>query len=237
MLSEQSSIIQYPTIKMERFGLIPLEFGGGAKYRLIWAPSRHITLTSPDQTITVPMYFGPYAIEPLGSPPTYDGANAWILEGWKAPHELYGGTEEQWNADPQMLNLGPYPRRGDFVRHETLRVNPSDANIEKLISWIEAGGKRRAIENQLHCIEQLEQKMRDKKRVFNDRIQNRMLPWAGQPVVGPGGSKGTKTVENTRSREELGLPDEKVMKAMKFKSPRFEIENAGDPDNTLATVT
>ena len=44
--AEASSIIHFPLIPMAQFnrtlGEIPVEFGGGNRYRVIWAPSRKI---------------------------------------------------------------------------------------------------------------------------------------------------------------------------------------------------
>ena len=196
---------------MERYGLIPVEFGGGPKYRIIWAPSRMVTLVGQEKTITVPMYCGPLALEPVGE--------CWILEGWKSPADLYAGTEEQWNTDPMMLNTGPYPRRGDYVLHEALSCNPAQASIEKLILWIEAGGKRRPIENAQFCQDALQRDMRDRKSKRDALIRDSMRPFGMEAFVGYGGQRATKTLPGLKSREELGLPAEGVTKAMRVRRP------------------
>ena len=199
---------------MARFGLIPAEFGGGNIYRLIWSPSRMVTLVGPDKTITVPLYVGPRALDPVGE--------CWLLERWLPPNELYAGTEEQWNADPKMLASGTYPKRGDYVLSEALSCTPSEANIEKLISWIEAGGKRRAIENQLAIQANLEKSLDAKKVVRDEIIRDAMIPYV-EAMVGYGGSRGTKTFPILKSAEELGLPFNGGTGVLKRKPVTFEV--------------
>src|SRR5277367_5744207 len=98
--------LQYPGIPMARFGLNDFLEN---KYRIIWAPSRMVTLTGAYRTMTISLYAGPTALEPVG--------DYWILEGWKSAMELTRLTKEQWEADPMMLNTGPFPAHGDYVRH------------------------------------------------------------------------------------------------------------------------
>jgi hypothetical protein len=218
MLESPASIIHYPTLPMARYGLVPDEYGGGPKYRIIWAPSRMVTLVR-EITITIPLYYGPQALEPIGE--------AWVVEEWKPPFEVYRGTEEDWNADPVMLCTGPYPRRGDWVLREALSCNPCEASIEKLISWLEAGGKRRQIENTEACVANLEKAMRDKKSKRDAMVRDMMRPWGAESYAAAGGGRNSKTYPLLKSREELGLPDEGVTKAMRVKNPvTYEVMTA-----------
>lgn len=199
---------------MSRFGLIPTEFGGGPKYRIIWAPSRRVVLTGVDKTMVVQMYCAPYAIEPVGE--------SWIIESWKSPTELAGSmTKEEWESNPMMLNTGPYPSRGGFIRRETLSCNPSDASIEKAVSWLEAGGKRRPIENALFCQDAQERSMKERHAKSRDLIRNAMRPFGMEAFSAAGGSRMTKTLGNLKTREELGLPAEGVMRAIR--PPKREV--------------
>lgn len=204
-------IVHYPGIPMTKYGLVDEAYGGGPKYRIIWAPSRMVTLTGVEKTMTIPMYAGPYALEPVG--------DFWILESWQSPQDYYAGTEDDWNADPMKLNLGPYPRRGEWIRRETLAVSPSDANIEKLITWLEAGGKRRPIENINACIENLDRVTEDRRQKRQALIGDAMRPFGMAPMVGYGGARTTKTLPVVRSRHELGLPSDGATKALRLKKP------------------
>jgi hypothetical protein len=225
MLETPTSIIFYPSIPMARFGLTPFQEN---KYRIIWAPSRMITLTGAEKTITVAMYVNTIrglhvypAIEPVGE--------HWILEGWKSAEGMTRLTKEQWEADPMMLNMGPFPARGDYVRHETLNVNPSDANIEKLITWIEAGAKRDYSDNVRFCEEALEADIADRKSKRDALMRNAMRPWGAESYAAAGGGRNSKTYPILKSREELGLPGEGVTKAMRPRRPAtYEVPQAAE---------
>lgn len=215
---ESGSVVTYPGIPMARFGLIPAEYGGGNKYRVIWAPSRMVTLVGRDKTMTIPMYAGPYAIEPVG--------DYWILEGWRSPLDICGPmTAEKWNANPMLLNTGPFPARGDYVRHETLACNPSDANIEKLITWIEEGRNRRAVDNFQACQSNMETSLADKKSKRDALIRNAMRPFnATDAMVGSGTrQRSTKTTPILKSREEAGLPDHGQTVALRGPRQFYEV--------------
>ena len=198
---ESGSVIFYPGISMTRFGLIPDEYGGGTKYRIIWAPSRMVTLTGREKTMTVPMYRGPLAIEPVGE--------FWILEGWVPPYQLAGNlTADEWNANPALLNTGPYPSKGDYIRRETLAVTPADANIEKLITWIEEGTKRTHSERLQACINNMEYDIDDRRKKRKDLVTNAMRPFGAETMIGYGGtelSRNSKTYKIVKSAEEVGI--------------------------------
>lgn len=209
--SPTTAVVHYPGIPMAKYGTIPAEAGGGNKYRIIWAPSRMVVLTGKDKTMTVSMYSGSYAIEPVG--------DYWILEGWRSCADLCGGpmTAKEWNANPVLLNTGPFPARGDYVRRETLAVNPSDANIEKLITWIEEGAKRSFGDNFYACRDNMDRSIMDRKNKRDALIRDSMRPYGAEPMVGYGGSRGTKNYPVIKSREELGLPAAGSTTALKSK--------------------
>lgn len=226
MLETIAQPILYPSIPMGRFGLIDEAYGGGPKYRLIWAPSRMVTLTGRYKTMTVPYYVNTYdqdtgqlvypAIEPVGE--------NWILEMWKGPWDLYRGTKDDWEADQQMLNMGPYPSKGDYLMSEVINGSPSDANIEKLIHWIEEGGKRRQIENTVFCRDQMEKGMLDRQKQRKDLLDSSQRPWGAESYAAAGGGRNSKTYAQLKSREELGLPAQGVTKAIRPKKREiFEV--------------
>lgn len=206
MLEPTTAPLLYPGISMSKYGLIDAAYGGGPRYRLIWAPSRMVMLTGREKTLTVPMYYGPYAIEPLGCAPFFKDAEIWILEMWVPAGEYYKGTKEDWESDPQMLNMGPYPSRGDFVLVKELGCDPSDANVDKLVQWQQAGGKRRQVENAVFLQQQLEKNMLDRKNQRDAITRNAMRPWGAESYAAAGGGRNSKTYPLLKSREELGLP-------------------------------
>lgn len=220
----------YP-ISMSRFGLIDAIYGGGPKYRLLWSPSRMVTVTGPDNTVTVPMYAdGTVSPDnPTGALGLYPIGACWILEKHQTPQELGGVsiTAARWNADPQLLLLGPFPAKGDYYPTDPpLACHPSDANIEKLITWLEAGRKRNPNENAQACVSNLEKSLAEKKSTRDAMFRDAMRPWNGADpyVSGVGKGRGSKTFKQLKSANELGLtkhgPD--LMKG-RFKKVMYEI--------------
>lgn len=216
--------MQYPGIPMSRFGSRPEEFGGGPRYRLIWAPSRSVILTGKKRTMKVPMYHGKLAIQPI-----QPSGEVWILEKWVPRWELTDKSEAEWNADEDCLNMGPYPAKGDYVLAETLACAPAEANIEKLITWIEDGRKRSPQENQIAIRDNMERQLRERHNERHARIRNAMLPFGGEAYAAAGGGRGTKTIEMKHSAEELGLPTQPGYTGVSpvHKSQKFEVPNAG----------
>lgn len=209
---ESGSVLRYPGISMTRFGLIPEEYGGGTKYRIIWAPSRMVTLTGREKTVTVPYYVDSIQVVdgiPRQCPAMEPVGDFWILEGWVPPWILAGNlTADEWNANPALLNTGPYPSKGDYIRRETLAVTPADANIEKLITWIEEGTKRTHNERLQACINNMEYDINDRRTKRKDLIGNAMRPFGAETMIGYGGtelSRNSKTYKIVKSAEEVGI--------------------------------
>jgi hypothetical protein len=196
---------------MARFGLVDAAYGGGNKYRIIWAPSRMVVLTGRDKTMTIPMYGHTGADGKVKMPYIEPVGDFWILEAWRSPYDLCGvATVEEWNANPMLLNTGPFPARGDYMRAETLACSPSDANIQKLITWIEEGGERRPIENFAACEDNLRRSIKDRKDKRDAMLRNVIRPWGGEAFAAAGGSRGTKTIlQNAAPRS---LPPAGAMK-------------------------
>jgi len=219
MLDATSELIQFPTIQMSRYGTIPDEFGGGPKYRIIWAPSRWITLYGAEGPLRVQMYFGPQALEPLGRPPYYEGANVWIIERWKAPWEFDTADADEWNADPAKLMLGPYPARGSYVRAETLQGDWFGEDVTNVICLLERGQSRRAIDNALFIQQQSEREAMERSSKREAIMRSAMRPFGAESFTAYGGSRNSKTYPIIKSREEAGLPAGGVTKALKLRKP------------------
>lgn len=139
--------------------------------------------------------------------PDHKNGEVWILEVWKAPWDLYHGTRAQWNADPKMLNTGPYPAKGDYVFSEVIPGTPSLESVEKMILLVEDGWQRkRPIDNALAIRANSEKRVKDRKTTIRDMINNRSLIGAGETYSSRGGGRGTKTINLSRTANELGLP-------------------------------
>ncbi len=184
---------------MGRYGKIDESFGGGNLYRLIWAESRKVTLVCETGTYTLPHYV---AVEPLRNP------KVWILEKWLPPDQITALTAEEWTADPDCIAQGPYPARGDYAMAALpLTCDPSQANIDKLVQWVEAGRKRTRGQNAVAIQNEVDAKEKTRDRKRRDMIDNQLLPYGGEAYVGSGRAKrGTKTVSPQYSANDLGLP-------------------------------
>lgn len=220
------SIIHWPALPMSRYGLKPPGFGGGNLFRLIWAPSRRVTLQG-KPPYTVGMYAPYRGMAPVHPLTPFD---VWILEKWLPPGEITDKTKEEWNRDPACLVMGPYPSKGDYcLAASPLGCNPDAANIDKLVAWVQ--NRKSSYENGVFIRDQLEKQQKAKKDEVRARIDNRLLKVSGgEAIVGYGGHRGTKTTPQRYTANELGLPTQSGYSGMlKNQKPvRYEIPNAGN---------
>ena len=209
MLEPLTPVLHYPGIPMARFGMIDEAYGGGTRYRCIWAPSR-MALCHPPTSAGVEavyMYAGPRAIQPIGlAGDTKNAALTWILEKWLAPWQFYPGTEEQYNSDPELLASGLYPKRGEYFFCEAIHL-PTLEYVEKVILMIEDGSRRHsAAENTVACVAGMEKREADRKKKKRDIIYNAMRPWGAESYSSALSMRNSKTYEQRYSANELGLP-------------------------------
>lgn len=202
-------LIQWNPPVMAKFGKIDEAYGGGNVYRLIWAPSRHVTLMLDRGPTTVPYY---KAIEQIAAGPMKDD-QVWVMEKWLAPEAITTASTEEWNSNPELLMQGPYPSNGDYCMAALpLTCDPASANIEKLVSWIEAGKGFTPAQHAVAFQNQLDKQEATKDRVREDMIRDRLLPfggeaWSGRTSKRTGkNGRGTKILGTRRSANELGLP-------------------------------
>jgi hypothetical protein len=129
--------------------------------------------------------------------------NVWVLEKWRSGIELHPQGKEDWNIS--RLILGPWPERGDYEICEPLACNPSDANIEKLISWVELGRSHSFNEiRQWHVNDaaRIKKENRDKAEQI---IRNALPAWGSRPFAGAHGRRVTP-MQDLQYAEDLGLP-------------------------------
>ena len=201
MIEVPSSLVCYPGIAMGRFGKVDDADGGHNKYRLIYAPSRRVILMLDRGATTVQFYL---TVEPLSNP------NVWLLEKWMKVEAYTHLTKEEWNADPMSLRMGPYPKGAWQMAGPPLTCTPDQANIDKLVQWIETkrytpAQNAIAIQNKVHAEEQA------RSAKVGDMIRDRLLPYGGEAWAGRGNKTGRvgrnpKTVNTKYSANELGLP-------------------------------
>jgi len=201
---------------MAKFGKLDDFWGGGNRYRVIWAPSRKVILTKPEGTFTAQVYGGgptanPRSIQVLNcSLPGLNTGECWVLEQWRAPWDCTDKTPEQWNRDPLMLMQGPYPSKGDYFIVEpygAFPCVPPETLIERVILMTEDSWKRHSqAENQVAVDAAREKDERAKDARIEDRIRNRLLMGGGETVVSSKHARGTKTIVDKYTTRDVGLP-------------------------------
>lgn len=170
----------YPGISMAKYGKNP---NGDNLYRIVFASSRlHLIYGTWSDASTGARYVPRYRA--LG--------DIWILERWLPPFEYAKMTRERW--DREMTILGPWPDRGEYdLCHEFELSGPVDANIEKLVSWIEEGRKRRFVEHQDACRAEYDQETKDIENMQEAAFKDKQSAFGSNALVGFGGGRGTKT--------------------------------------------
>ena len=199
-------LIQWSPALMKRYGSVVDggAYNGSNLYRLIWAPSRAVTLMLDRGATTLPKYV---AVEPLFNPAV------WVLEKWRSCADIAGEvTQADWNApNSEWLMQGPYPLDGDYELCTQLAVgvDPASANIDKLVVWVEAGKKFSPQQNALALQNKMDEEDKTKRRVIKDKIDDRVLPFAGEAWASGSSvrsKRNTKVIETKHSANELGLP-------------------------------
>ena len=188
----------YP-LPMSRYGLNPY---GENLYRIVYAPSVR------------KMVGGKFADGYTGyrSRPAYRHIGPyWVIEKWISAFELTRMTEEQYRSAyidkaTGLFPTGPYPSRGVYYYCETLSCNPSEANIDKLVMWLEHSKHVDPAQNQRQLLDEIDQaeKADAAHRLDWAKDKNRA---AGIRAANFGGMvKAQKSYPMEKSATSLGLP-------------------------------
>ena len=121
-------------------------------------------------------------------------------------------SRSKWDSmvDPRsgwILN-GPYPERGEYYHAHTFTCPIVDANLDKLISWIEEGQKRSFQENRDACQQEYDAETKDRQGRVDAIVRNALPAYLDRAFVsGSGAKRGTKTRPVILSAEEVRLPN------------------------------
>jgi hypothetical protein len=199
-------------------GEIPMEFGGGNRYRVVWAPSRKILRFTSGVSETVSAYSPNGGIQPIGHrmDPQHKDGECWILEMWRNPYR--DCTEQEWNTVPcvevagqpmpmtRLAAMGPFPRRGYYWHAENtyLYGEPSHTQVESQILLVEDGLFRHTKWDNLTAIRRKIEAGEKKLAARNkDMIRDRHLIGGGEAYSARGGHRGTKTINTNRDTRHL----------------------------------
>lgn len=208
----KAHLVHFPT-PMERFGKVP----GTDKnqYRIVYSKSR--------KRMVGGVWDGPgdngqaeyrWVEAYLGTKnPDNPKMGLWIMERWTPPWHYCQKTREEWNRDfynaqSGLISMGPYPSDGEYqLCHIFEHCNPDNANLEKLVNWVEAGRRVHTFAENREIIR--EQYAKEEKEKFDTMMgicMNALPAFGSGGYVGPYGSRGTKTAPILRTAQELGLP-------------------------------
>ncbi len=186
----------HPGTPMSRYGLNPyLE----PVFRIVFAPSR--------QTLVADGFGNARYLPEYGHL-----GDKWVMEKWLSGMEFCGKSRERYNLEEGLTN-GPFPERGEYVLCHTFEAClPSEANLDKLVSWIKEGKNRGYQEIRTACRNQYEYDAKEASRFQDDVIRDAFSAFGNAAFVGGGranhrlGGRNPKTQPILKSANELGLP-------------------------------
>ncbi len=185
--------LQHWPTPMSRFGQLE---NGDNRYRIVFAPSRRRLVYALDRT-------GMKHTQWKLKYPMESRRRSWIMEAWMTPFEFCGMTADRYAAEYGTI-IDP---QGEYdLCHEFETCNPGNANLDKLIQWIEMGKKRRAVENQIAVRDELEREDAATHDFVFESYREKMSAFGNAPVSGYGGGSGTKTREFNVSANQIRLP-------------------------------
>ena len=136
---------------------------------------------------------------------------AWILERWHTAFEFTRMSQLQWDTtmvDPVSgwLILGPYPSRGEYDLVWEFDQGVSADSLDNIIAAIEKGRQRSFGEVRAAHDAEYQAEEKETRRLAQEEIRDAVTAFGIAPMSSLSGvNRGTKTVPELRSAQELGL--------------------------------
>ncbi|MDE2099611.1 MAG: hypothetical protein KGL39_20330 [Patescibacteria group bacterium] len=198
MVIDGQPLIQHYPVSMARFGQNPF---GENRYRIVLASTvtRLIGGQWPDGSVcyrwSVPL--------------AYRG-KGWILEVWDYCRQ----SRREWESITEPVSgwplHGPYPSRGEYYYAEWEFDKGVDAdNLDNIIGAIERGRSRSFQDVRDYAMREYQQEQKDSRRERDDEIRDSFTAFGVTPKAISsltGVFRGTKTMAELKTAEELGLP-------------------------------
>lgn len=216
-----------PAINLTRYPMPMTQYGsnpyGEDLYRIVYAASvRHLLggrflwkEDDPDQ---------PACADEYRWIPTYD-FDGWILERWHTPFQFAGMSQAQWDRqyrDPLtgFLTLGPYPSRGQYAEVHRFTCAVADANIGKLVTWVEQSQKNSWQDVRDANQDAYDKQEKDTRTKRLDIINETRRAHGHRPMAGAHASFNSKTIPDAVTANQLarrrGMPLPKQGQGHKF---------------------
>lgn len=193
----QNEGLQFWPMPMARFGQNPY---GANQYRIVFAPSRrHFVYGEWKDGQRKGKWIRKY--------PEESARKVWILERWRSAFDYMHTDPKEWNkVAPNFVD----PEGEYDICHEFFSSQPSEANMGKLITWIET--RHRASENAVAVRDEYEREEKASQDKLKEKIRELLPAFGNAPVSGFGGGSGTKTHKDFKlSASDVKLPGGRAM--------------------------
>jgi hypothetical protein len=143
--------------------------------------------------------------------PLYPGIHAWVLEQWRSPFGFTGMSPEAWawqTKDPEtgLLELGPYPSRGDYAHSYTFPAVPGWSAVAMMIQMIEAGRNYSFAENKQAILKEQAIKQKDWSNNYDARAIDARPVGGIRPInLRPGKKSAHQKINFKHAAEEVGI--------------------------------
>lgn len=132
----------------------------------------------------------------------------WVLEAW----DTCRMTMREWDnlKDPRSgwLINGPYPSRGEYYHAHTFTCPVVDANLDKLIMWLEEGKKRSWQDNLDACKQDYEADTKDRQGRMDAIVRSALPAYCSSPAFSGGAvSRGSKTAPILLTADQVVMPN------------------------------
>jgi|HubBroStandDraft_1064217.scaffolds.fasta_scaffold403093_2 hypothetical protein len=203
--SAEDNLRIYPA-DLWRFGKTPYN---RTLYRIVWAPNRRFVARDDSGRFTSYRMYGS-----LG--------DVWVMEKWLSPWDFAKCGPDQWNRT--LSKLGPYPTYGEYQHVHTFNGSPADANLDKLIKWLNE--KRSPAENRRAIREAYDAETVSANKNVADAVGERLPAYGVRPFVGARVKRGSKTAAEIRlrARQSQHLGPNKMRNTLPAIPPRVTLE-------------
>ena len=209
-----------PIGSMKPFGTNPYD---EAIYRVIWSESRYVQsggkhivydgAPSNDNVVNRRGKDPNQVREEIGYKwvPLYPGIKAWVLEKWKSAFSFTGMSPDTWNwqtkdLETGLLEMGPYPSRGDYSHCYTFPAQPGRMVVMEVIQMIEAGGNFTFAEHRQAIQNEQDKKQKDWENRYEARAIDARPVGGIRPVnLRPGKKSPEQKVNFKKAAEEVGI--------------------------------
>lgn len=143
--------------------------------------------------------------------PLYPGIHAWVLEKWKSALSFTGMTPETWawqtkDLETGLLELGPYPSRGDYQDSFIFPAEPGWSAVAEAISWVEKGQTFTFEEHRQATLKEQAIKQKDWSNNYEARAIDARPVGGIRPVnLRPGKKSPHQKMNFRHAAEEVGI--------------------------------